>query len=92
MNFFDASIEQRARLAMRRTQKNLDYGWALASRHPEQAALVMASLLTLMAFTPDPVCLVLFVSALALVCFNFIKPPSGLERALDSILTCANYS
>jgi len=80
MSFFDAFTEQRAQLAMRRTQKNLEDGWAFASRHPVQAALVMGSLLTLMVFTPAPVVLALLVSALALICFNLFNPPSSLER------------
>ncbi len=80
MSFFDGFTEERARLALIRTQKNIADVSQWLSRHPVEAAVVIGSLVTLMVFTPAPVVLALLVSALALICFNLFNPPSNSEN------------
>lgn len=80
MSFFDAFTEERAQLALRRTQKNIEDSWRYASRHPVEAALVIGSLVTLMVFAPAPVMLMLSISALSLICFNLLNPPSNSDH------------
>ena len=80
MSFFDAFTEERAELALKRTQKNIDDCWRKASRHPVEAALVIGSLVTLAVFAPAPVLSLLLISALALLCLNLFTPPSNGER------------
>jgi hypothetical protein len=81
MSFFDAFTENRAELAFKRTQKNINDTWRYASKHPMEAAIVVGSLATLMILMPAPVLLLLAVSALALICFNLFNPETLCEQA-----------
>jgi hypothetical protein len=77
MTFF---TENRAQLALDRTQKNFDDAGKYVSKHPIEASLLVAGLVVAAVFFPAPVILALCVCALALICLNLIKEPNMYEN------------
>ena len=79
MSFFDAFTNDRAELALKRTNKDLESGWQYASTHKLEAVLAVGSLVAFMVFMPAFTMLALAVSALALLSLNLFTPPSASD-------------
>ncbi len=77
MSFFKSD---RAQIAFRRMNNQYNGVKNYALNHALQASVIVGSAVMLALYFPGPALLALCLSALALICFNLVKPPNVREQ------------